>query len=62
MAVQKSRRTPSTRGMRRSHDALTTSALSVEPPRVKLTCVITLVPMVTIVVARSSTQNKTTRS
>lgn len=31
MAVQKSRRTPSTRGMRRSHDALTTSALSVEP-------------------------------
>lgn len=31
MAVQKSRRTPSTRGMRRSHDALTTSALSIEP-------------------------------
>ena len=30
MAVQKSRRTPSTRGMRRSHDALDASALSVE--------------------------------
>lgn len=31
MAVQKSRKTPSRRGMRRSHDALTTAALSVEP-------------------------------
>jgi large subunit ribosomal protein L32 len=31
MAVQKSRKTPSKRGMRRSHDALTTSTLSVEP-------------------------------
>lgn len=31
MAVQKSRRTPSTRGMRRSHDALTASTLSIEP-------------------------------
>ncbi len=30
MAVQKSRKTPSRRGMRRSHDALTTAALSVE--------------------------------
>jgi large subunit ribosomal protein L32 len=30
MAVQKSRKTPSRRGMRRSHDALTTSTLSVE--------------------------------
>jgi large subunit ribosomal protein L32 len=30
MAVQKSRKTPSTRGMRRSHDALKTSSLSVE--------------------------------
>lgn len=30
MAVQKSRKTPSRRGMRRSHDALSTSALSVE--------------------------------
>ncbi len=30
MAVQKSRKTPSTRGMRRSHDALKTTALSVE--------------------------------
>jgi large subunit ribosomal protein L32 len=30
MAVQKSRRTPSTRGMRRSHDALSASALSVD--------------------------------
>jgi large subunit ribosomal protein L32 len=30
MAVQKSRRTPSTRGMRRSHDALTTTTLSVD--------------------------------
>ena len=29
MAVQKSRRTPSTRGMRRSHDALKASTLSV---------------------------------
>ena len=29
MAVQKSRRTPSTRGMRRSHDSLTASTLSV---------------------------------
>lgn len=30
MAVQKSRKTPSRRGMRRSHDALGTRALSVE--------------------------------
>ncbi len=30
MAVQKSRKTPSKRGMRRSHDALTTTALSVD--------------------------------
>jgi large subunit ribosomal protein L32 len=30
MAVQKSRKTPSRRGMRRSHDALRTRALSVE--------------------------------
>ena len=31
MAVQKSRKTPSRRGMRRSHDSLTAEALSVEP-------------------------------
>jgi large subunit ribosomal protein L32 len=31
MAVQKSRRTPSTRGMRRSHDALKAPTLSVDP-------------------------------
>lgn len=31
MAVQKSRRTPSTRGMRRSHDSLSGKALSIEP-------------------------------
>ena len=31
MAVQKSRKTPSKRGMRRSHDALTGATLSVEP-------------------------------
>ncbi|MEM7277798.1 MAG: 50S ribosomal protein L32 [Pseudomonadota bacterium] len=31
MAVQKSRRTPSTRGMRRGHDKLTGKTLSVEP-------------------------------
>lgn len=31
MAVQKSRKTPSRRGMRRSHDALKKPALSVEP-------------------------------
>jgi large subunit ribosomal protein L32 len=31
MAVQKSRKTPSRRGMRRSHDALRARALSVEP-------------------------------
>jgi large subunit ribosomal protein L32 len=30
MAVQKSRKTPSKRGMRRSHDALTAAALSIE--------------------------------
>ncbi|HHQ14308.1 MAG TPA: 50S ribosomal protein L32 [Chromatiales bacterium] len=30
MAVQKSRRTPSTRGMRRAHDRLKAPALSVE--------------------------------
>ena len=30
MAVQKSRKTPSKRGMRRSHDSLKRSALSVE--------------------------------
>jgi large subunit ribosomal protein L32 len=31
MAVQKSRRTPSTRGMRRSHDGLAKPALSIDP-------------------------------
>ncbi|MEP4545828.1 MAG: 50S ribosomal protein L32 [Saccharospirillum sp.] len=31
MAVQKSKKTRSRRGMRRSHDALTTTALSVDP-------------------------------
>ncbi|MBE9515456.1 MAG: 50S ribosomal protein L32 [Proteobacteria bacterium] len=30
MAVQKSRKTPSKRGMRRSHDALTANTLSVD--------------------------------
>ncbi len=31
MAVQKSRKTPSKRGMRRSHDSLKSPALSIEP-------------------------------
>ena len=31
MAVQKSRKTPSTRGMRRSHDALKAPTLSIDP-------------------------------
>jgi large subunit ribosomal protein L32 len=31
MAVQKSRRTPSTRGMRRSHDRIAKPALSTDP-------------------------------
>jgi large subunit ribosomal protein L32 len=31
MAVQKNRKTPSKRGMRRSHDKLTASTLSIEP-------------------------------
>ncbi|NNF51639.1 MAG: 50S ribosomal protein L32 [Gammaproteobacteria bacterium] len=31
MAVQKSRKTPSRRGMRRSHDSLGTPAMSVDP-------------------------------
>ena len=31
MAVQKSRKTPSRRGMRRSHDGLSGPALSIEP-------------------------------
>jgi large subunit ribosomal protein L32 len=31
MAVQKSRKTPSTRGMRRSHDSLSAPTLSIEP-------------------------------
>ena len=31
MAVQKNRKTPSKRGMRRSHDSLKGSTLSVEP-------------------------------
>ncbi|HEX9626367.1 MAG TPA: 50S ribosomal protein L32 [Acidiferrobacterales bacterium] len=31
MAVQKSRKTPSKRGMRRSHDALKTPNFSIEP-------------------------------
>ena len=30
MAVQKSRRTPSTRGMRRSHDSLSAKLLSID--------------------------------
>ena len=32
MAVQKSRKTPSKRGMRRAHDALGKPTLSVDPP------------------------------
>ncbi len=31
MAVQQNRKTPSKRGMRRSHDALTAETLSVDP-------------------------------
>lgn len=31
MAVQQNKKSPSKRGMRRSHDALTGSALSIEP-------------------------------
>ncbi|MGD8483600.1 MAG: 50S ribosomal protein L32 [Thioalkalispiraceae bacterium] len=31
MAVQQNRKTPSKRGMRRSHDALSSRALSIEP-------------------------------
>ena len=31
MAVQKNRKTPSKRGMRRSHDALSKPALSIDP-------------------------------
>jgi large subunit ribosomal protein L32 len=31
MAVQQNRKTPSKRGMRRSHDALSSTALSIEP-------------------------------
>lgn len=31
MAVQKSRKTPSKRGMRRAHDALSKPTLSIEP-------------------------------
>ncbi len=31
MAVQKSRKTPSRRGMRRSHDSLKSEALSIDP-------------------------------
>ena len=31
MAVQQNRKTPSKRGMRRAHDALTARALSIEP-------------------------------
>lgn len=31
MAIQQNRKTPSKRGMRRSHDALTAPALSIEP-------------------------------
>ncbi len=31
MAVQQNRKTPSKRGMRRSHDALENAALSIEP-------------------------------
>ena len=31
MAIQQNRKTPSKRGMRRSHDALTAPTLSIEP-------------------------------
>lgn len=31
MPVQQNRKTPSRRGMRRSHDAITSGALSIEP-------------------------------
>ena len=37
MAVQKSRRTPSTRGMRRSHDALSAKQLATDPTTGEIT-------------------------
>lgn len=41
MAVQQNKKSRSARDMRRSHDALTASTLSVEKPPVKFTCVTT---------------------
>jgi len=44
MAVQKSRKTPSRRGMRRSHDALTGKTLSTDPTTVALIQVLKKMP------------------
>lgn len=51
MAVQKSRVTPSRRGMRRAHDALSAKQLSTDPTPVKCICVTTS-PLTVSTVAR----------
>ncbi len=56
MAVQQNKPTRSKRGMRRSHDALTTATLSVDKLPVKLTCVTTSQLTVSTVAARSSAE------
>ncbi len=64
MAVQQNRKTPSRRGMRRSHDKLGEAALSSNPPRVKRTFATMSARTATIVAARlstgKSTDNRTT--
>ena len=52
MAVQKNRKTRSKRGMRRSHDALTSAALTEDTNTVKFTVVTTFPLMACTVAAR----------
>jgi len=52
MAVQKSRVSPSKRGMRRSHDALSAKQLATDPTTGETHCVTTSPPMVTTAARR----------
>ena len=68
MAVQKSRKTPSRRGMRRSHDSLKARLCLLTQQLVKFTAATTLPPMVFIAVSKwllmllKSTKTKTRHS
>ena len=54
MAVQQNKKSPSKRGMHRSHNALNVPGIAVEPPPAKSTCATTSAPTVSTAVARCS--------